>query len=41
MEKQFLEHRSDADDIIVATKRTLNQRLLDLEKEAKTYYDAE
>ena len=41
MEKQFTHHRSEAEDTIEVTKKTLNLRLIELEKEAKTYYDAE
>jgi hypothetical protein len=41
MEKQFVEYRSYAEDIITVTKKALSTRLLELENDAKKYYDAE
>ena len=41
MEKQFVEYRSYAEDIITVTKKALSTRLLELENDTKKYYDAE
>ena len=39
IKKQFIDYRNDAEEIINATEKTLNNKLLDLERESKTFYD--
>lgn len=41
METNFIDHRNDAEEIIISTKKALTSRLAVMEKEAKTHYEIE